>query len=96
MTISTASALSVTSIRHDGAGFVQNVRDGCGRGYHPNRWGRCVPSDDRYRSGPTIRLGGGGIRIDDGRRYQRPGDDYSVPRPRPQPRYNRDYEDDGN
>ncbi|MBV9044134.1 MAG: hypothetical protein JO348_14820 [Alphaproteobacteria bacterium] len=27
-------------------GSITLVRDGCGRGYHENRWGRCVRNDD--------------------------------------------------
>ncbi|MEI9887721.1 MAG: hypothetical protein WDN08_14705 [Rhizomicrobium sp.] len=32
------------------AGLIQ-VRDGCGRGYHENRRGRCVRNDDYGRRG---------------------------------------------
>lgn len=29
---------------HASTNIIQ-VRDGCGRGYHENRWGHCVPND---------------------------------------------------
>ena len=30
---------------------VLQVRDGCGRGYHANRWGRCVSNDRDWGRG---------------------------------------------
>ena len=67
--LSAASAFGTAPNSSHGSGFVQTVRDGCGRGYHPNPWGRCVPSGDVYRSGPAIRFGPGGVRIEQGRSY---------------------------
>jgi hypothetical protein len=32
---------------HSSAGLIQ-VRDGCGRGNHENRWGRCVSNDREW------------------------------------------------
>ncbi|WP_416361809.1 GCG_CRPN prefix-to-repeats domain-containing protein [Mesorhizobium sp. AR02] len=29
---------------HVASAPAENVRYGCGRGWHPNRWGRCVPN----------------------------------------------------
>ncbi|WP_425280371.1 GCG_CRPN prefix-to-repeats domain-containing protein [Pseudaminobacter salicylatoxidans] len=36
---------------------IINVRDGCGRGWHLNRWGRCVPN--RWQARPHYRYGWG-------------------------------------
>lgn len=42
-----AGAMPLVTVHSDGLPLV-NVRDGCGRGWHLNRWGRCVPNH-RYR-----------------------------------------------
>ncbi len=34
---------------------ITTVAGGCGPGWHPNRWGRCVPF--RYRRAPVYRRG---------------------------------------
>ena len=75
-----ASAMPVGPAAADNSPLLQDVRDGCGRGYRPNDWGRCVP--ERYQP-----------RYDNGYGYQqRPrygydnryregyGDDYQRPR----------------
>lgn len=31
---------------------IEQVRFGCGPGWHPNRWGRCVPNFRRYAPPP--------------------------------------------
>jgi hypothetical protein len=35
---------------HSSLNVIQ-VRDGCGRGYHANRWNHCVPNGDRWVDG---------------------------------------------
>ena len=44
------------------ASNIVDVRWGCGRGFHPNRWGRCVPYRWSYNRGyrPYYRYYGGG------------------------------------
>ncbi|WP_311029867.1 GCG_CRPN prefix-to-repeats domain-containing protein [Mesorhizobium koreense] len=37
------SAMPMVTVHSDGMPLVR-VRDGCGRGWHLNRWGRCVPN----------------------------------------------------
>jgi hypothetical protein len=64
-----ASAFSASPNSSEGSGFVQIVRDGCGRGFHLNHSRRCVPYGDGYRSGPAMRLGPGGVQIEEGRSY---------------------------
>jgi hypothetical protein len=47
-----ASAFMAPPAPHSHAGGIVQVRDGCGRGYHRNRHGRCVENrdwDDRGR-----------------------------------------------
>ena len=44
-----ASAMMAPPAPHSGASGLIQVRDGCGRGYHENRHGRCVPNDDDDR-----------------------------------------------
>jgi hypothetical protein len=38
-----ANAMPVATVHSDGLPLV-DVRNGCGRGWHLNRWGRCVPN----------------------------------------------------
>lgn len=40
-----ASAMMAPPAPHSAAGSIIQVRDGCGRGYHENRRGRCVEND---------------------------------------------------
>ncbi|WP_431310657.1 GCG_CRPN prefix-to-repeats domain-containing protein [Labrys miyagiensis] len=44
-TAETASALSPVPVTQGAQPLVENVRYGCGYGWHPNYWGRCVPDD---------------------------------------------------
>ncbi|CAM5763953.1 hypothetical protein LMIY3S_00984 [Labrys miyagiensis] len=61
-----ATAMPVGPSAAEKSPFVQDVRDGCGRGFRLNSWGRCVPErrvepryyDDRY-GGPRYRCGRG-------------------------------------
>ena len=41
-----ASAMMAPPAPHSAAGSIIQVRDGCGRGFHENRHGRCVENDD--------------------------------------------------
>jgi hypothetical protein len=41
-----ASAMMVPPAPHSNASGAIQVRDGCGRGFHENRHGRCVRNDD--------------------------------------------------
>jgi hypothetical protein len=43
-----AGAMPMPAVHADGAPLVK-IRNGCGRGWHLNRWGRCVPYR-RYHS----------------------------------------------
>ena len=44
-----------------GSSNIVDVAGGCGRWFHPNRWGRCVPNDRYgYRSHWENRYYGGG------------------------------------
>jgi hypothetical protein len=41
---------SAMTISHDGLAVsapIEHVRFGCGLGWHPNPWGRCVPNGRR-------------------------------------------------
>lgn len=89
-----ASAMSVGPAVADKSPLLQDVRDGCGRGYRPNDWGRCVPEryqprydngygDQRYGGYDEQRYGGyGGQRYGgyDNRYREGYGDDYQRPR----------------
>ena len=44
-----ASAMTVGPVGAGKSPLVQDVRDGCGRGFRPNNWGRCVPERGRQR-----------------------------------------------
>ena len=44
-----ASAMMAPPAPHSAAGSIIQVRDGCGRGYHENRHGRCVENEDEDR-----------------------------------------------
>ncbi len=46
-TAETSSAMSPARTAPGTSSLVQDVRWGCGPGWHPNPWGRCVP--DRRR-----------------------------------------------
>ena len=41
-----ASAMMAPPAPHSNAAGIIDVRDGCGRGMHENRHGRCVENDD--------------------------------------------------
>ncbi|MBZ9887956.1 hypothetical protein LB559_08395 [Mesorhizobium sp. BR1-1-3] len=43
VTASASSAMPIVSVAQPAA-LVEHVRWGCGIGWHPNRWGRCVPN----------------------------------------------------
>ena len=45
-TASTAPLFAASSI--EATGNIVQVAGGCGRGWHPNRWGRCVPNRYGY------------------------------------------------
>lgn len=49
-TAQAASALTPNPAIRGARPLVEHVRYGCGYGWHPNYWGRCVP-DDGYRYG---------------------------------------------
>lgn len=58
-TVETSSAMTLAPAASGASSLVQDVRWGCGPGWHPNPWGRCVP--DRRR--PVYYYGGyGGYR----------------------------------
>ena len=42
-TVQTSSAMSLGSAAPAASPLVQDVAWGCGPGWHPNPWGRCVP-----------------------------------------------------
>jgi hypothetical protein len=42
-TIENSSAMSPVRVAPAASALVQDVRWGCGPGWHPNPWGRCVP-----------------------------------------------------
>ena len=48
---SSASAMMAPPTPHSHSAGVLEVRDGCGRGYHLNRWGHCVGNDGWHDSG---------------------------------------------
>lgn len=41
-TVETSSAMTPAPAARGASSLVQDVRWGCGPGWHPNRWGRCV------------------------------------------------------
>jgi hypothetical protein len=44
-TAATSNAMPIVSVARPAApALVEHVRWGCGIGWHPNRWGRCVPN----------------------------------------------------
>ncbi|QPC89182.1 GCG_CRPN prefix-to-repeats domain-containing protein [Mesorhizobium sp. INR15] len=44
-TVAASSAMPIVSITQPaGSALVEHVAWGCGRGWHPNHWGRCVPN----------------------------------------------------
>lgn len=50
-----ASAMPASPGVHADGSLVENVAYGCGRGYAPNRWGRCVPNNYGIRPAPAYR-----------------------------------------
>ena len=45
VTATASSAMPIVSVAQPAApALVEHVRWGCGIGWHPNRWGRCVPN----------------------------------------------------
>lgn len=42
-TAQSSTAMNASPQAPVASGFVQDVAYGCGRGWHPNPWGRCVP-----------------------------------------------------
>ncbi len=52
VTMQAANALPLAPLDQATAPLVQDVRWGCGPGWHPNPWGRCVPN---WRGGPGWR-----------------------------------------
>ena len=49
---SQASAMPMAADPGAASAQVQLARYGCGPGWHPNRWGRCVPVMRHYRARP--------------------------------------------
>ena len=45
------AAVMVPPAPHASSVQVLQVRDGCGRGYHANRWGRCVSNGGGWGRG---------------------------------------------
>jgi len=58
--VSASAAPYVPGIDTPQASNIVQVAAGCGRGFHPNRWGRCVPNGYRYWSGSRDHYYGGG------------------------------------
>ncbi len=59
-TAATSNAMPIVSLAQPVApALVEHVRWGCGVGWHPNRWGRCVPNRvivHRYVHGPVFHV----------------------------------------
>jgi hypothetical protein len=60
-TVAASSAMPMVQIAPT-AGLVEHVAYGCGPGWHPNPWGRCVPYRrvvvyPRYYYGPSFYVG---------------------------------------
>ncbi|WP_370879924.1 GCG_CRPN prefix-to-repeats domain-containing protein [Labrys monachus] len=52
MTVGASSAMTMAPNVASGNALVQDVAGGCGPGWHPNPWGRCVPNRGVYRPAP--------------------------------------------
>ena len=50
-TMAVAQAMPMASDPSAGASDITQVRYGCGPGFHPNPWGRCVPNGYGYGYG---------------------------------------------
>lgn len=58
-TVGTSSAMTPAAATPAASSLVQDVRWGCGPGWHPNPWGRCVPNRRVvYYGGPRHYYGG--------------------------------------
>ena len=58
LAFSTATASATPVIPNPGLQEVTNIVEvagGCGRGFHPNRWGRCVPHRYGYHGARSWR-----------------------------------------
>ena len=50
-----ANAAPIAPVRaHENPSNITKVAGGCGRGFHLNGWGRCVPNRYGHYSRPTI------------------------------------------
>ena len=61
--VTASSAMSIGTPASGASSLVQDVRWGCGPGWHPNPWGRCVPNRRPvyfYGGGYGHHWGGGG------------------------------------
>jgi hypothetical protein len=47
-----ASAAPLAPGKVDQGSNIVQVAGGCGPGWHPNRWGRCMPNRNWHRHGP--------------------------------------------
>jgi hypothetical protein len=76
--VSAGAAPAAPTLGIQGAANIVQVAGGCGRGMHPNRWGRCVPHGYGY-AGPRAYYGGSGPYYGprpyySGRHWNSPGD----------------------
>ncbi|MDQ0396440.1 GCG_CRPN prefix-to-repeats domain-containing protein [Labrys monachus] len=59
-TAEASSAMTLAPAAPGASSLVQDVRWGCGPGWHPNPWGRCVPNRRViYYGGPRVHYYGG-------------------------------------
>ena len=54
-TMSATSAMTVAPNTTAGNPLLQTIAGGCGPGFHPNPWGRCVPNRRVYAPAPYYR-----------------------------------------
>lgn len=60
---SAASAMPIAAVAPAAPALVEHVAYGCGPGWHPNPWGRCVPYrrvyyyPGYYYGGPSVYVG---------------------------------------
>ena len=57
-TVGASSAMTLAPASPAASALVQDVRWGCGPGWHPNPWGRCVPNRRVYYGRPVVRYYG--------------------------------------
>jgi hypothetical protein len=58
--VEASSAMTLAPRTPASSPLVQDVRWGCGPGWHPSPWGRCVPNRRVYYGGPVRYYGGYG------------------------------------